>query len=153
MALTMQDLKDRLRAILLLEGNIKIAKTASLWDIGASLPAAFVSTADATYEKIANDLQQITRNMLLTIVVKPVEEGYELEAENDTDVFFDSISELFQARPSLNTVDNSDPLPNVQTAQLLSDTGFVLEEIAGVQYAMVVFTLQVTYMLELVEGA
>lgn len=152
MTTTMTQLKDRLRAILLLDANIKTTKTGSLQGIG-SYPAAFVSTADATYEKPANDLERRLRNMLLTIVIAPVELGRELEMEDRGDVFFDSIPELFETRPSLNTVDNSDPLDNVQTVQITSDSGFTIEEIAGINYAMITFVLQVELLYELSEGS
>jgi hypothetical protein len=151
MALTMTQLKDRLRAILLLDENIKTTKTGSLKSIG-SYPAAFVSTADGTYEKSANDMERRTRNMLLTIVIAPAELGRELEMESRGDVFFDSIPALFQTRPSLNTVDSSDPLVNVQNAQLTSDSGFSIEEIAGVNYALITFVLQVELLMDLTEN-
>lgn len=150
MATTMLQLKDRLRAILLLDSNIKETKTTSLRDI-VSVPAAFVSTASATYDKPVNDMETRVRNMLLTIVVMPVEDGYELEAENQADVFFDSIPELFQTRPSLNTVDNTNPLPNVQRAYLTSDNGFEILDIAGIIYGVITFTLQVEMLCDLTE--
>lgn len=150
-ATTISQIKDRLRAILLLDDSgILETKTTSLRDI-VSVPAAFVSTADATYTKDANDLEKIVRDFLITVLVMPIEDGYELEAENASDSFFDDVPSLFQTRPSLNTVDNTDPLPNVQAAYVVSDGGFEIIDIAGINYASITFLLRIELYYDLSE--
>lgn len=142
--------KARILAILGIETTIERATTESLRD-SVDFPLATISTGSATYDRTqGKDNYKLIRDFIITIYGKALEEGIELEAEDTLDPFFERIPALFMTRPSLTTIDNTDPLDNVQDAYLTDDGGFDVVELPFGEdsrtFATATFVLRVEYL-------
>lgn len=141
--------KTRILDILELVSNIKRAKTGSARALGSTLPAAFVLTGPAQYSEEAEDTLLMVRDYRIVILAAGVEAGREGDSEETLEPLYDAIRVAMFARPSLNTSDNTDPLPSVRKAYLTDDSGFVVTEVAGVNYASCEFILRVEHIYDL----
>lgn len=136
--------KERILEILTLPPvSVKRASTLTLRQMN-QWPSAVCITRQADYNYlVSSDMKIIQRDYEIIILVAPIQTGRALDVENEADVYFESVPRLFQLRPSLQTEDNTDPLPGVQRAYLLGDAGFYAEELNSQFIGAVSFTLRV----------
>lgn len=138
-----QDVKARIAQILLLNSDpIRSSKTASLRFV-SELPCGIVYTGQALDTPHSADQDEVVREYRIDLLYRAVGQDYESVVEDDMDAYYDSIRDLFEARPSLTLNDNDDPLLNLQEARITGDSGLLFISLNDTQYAGIQFTLEV----------
>lgn len=148
----MNAVKERIKAILRTHTAIQTVTDGTTREINL-YPAFVVFSGDATHEKVSPDVKRVLRTYRILGLIKPMEEGSELAAEAALETWLDAIPALFDPRPGLWLNDNTDSLEHVQSASLLSDTGFIVLTLAGAMHAGCEWTLQVETIESLTQGA
>lgn len=108
----------------------------------AELPFVVILTGEATRQRDDNLISK-ERIYRLALLVKSWAEGIDVEAEELTEPFYARFEDAFMSRPSLQLADNTTPLEGVQNSDLGNDTGVININMAGVDYAGVMFDLHV----------
>jgi hypothetical protein len=123
--------------------SVKSATTLTLRQAN-QWPSAVCITRQADYDYTpSSDMKIIQRDYEIIILVNPIQTGRALDVENEADVYFQTVPQLFQLHDSLQTEDNTNPLQGVQRAYLIGDGGFYVEELNAQWIGAVSFTLRV----------
>ena len=143
--------KARILEILDTSAEIKKTIRGSVRQL-SEMPAAVVMADRAIHEKPASDIKKIIRDYRIIVLVQPMEHGVETAAEQAVEPFYAIVEELFDIRPGLWLVDNSDTLAGVQDSFLTEDTGFQVIVLAGAAWAGAEWILRVEEWKKVVAG-
>jgi hypothetical protein len=109
----------------------------------SDLPLFCTFTGPATIVPLGETLIEETRTWLMRLYVKPVQAGYDGEAEKAVDEFLLSTRDAFLSHPLLGSGVKDSTLPFVKKSVWLGDGGIQILPFAGAQYLGAEFRLNI----------
>lgn len=109
----------------------------------SDLPLFCTFTGPATVVPIGETLIEETRTWFMRLYVKPVQAGYDGEAEKAVDEFLLSVRDAFLSHPLLGNGTKDSTLPFVERAAWLGDSGVQVLPYAGQNYLGAEFRLNI----------
>jgi len=113
----------------------------------------FTGPSENNWEILGEDGDLETRVYMMRLLVKPLGQGIDGEAERLCEPFFASVRNAFASRPSLGLGTKDSSLAGVQVATLMSDSGVSVIKHAGDEFIGIEFKLQVTEYIEVTYAA
>lgn len=109
----------------------------------SDLPLFCTFTGPATIAPLGETLIEETRAWLMRLYVKPVQAGYDGEAEKAVDEFLLSVRAAFLSHPLLGNGTKDSALSFVERAVWMGDSGIQVLPYAGQNYLGVEFRLNI----------
>lgn len=109
----------------------------------SDLPLFCTFTGPATIAPLGETLIEETRTWFMRLYVKPVQAGYDGEAEKAVDEFLLSVRDAFLFHPLLGNGTKDSALPFVERAVWLGDSGIQVLPYAGQNYLGAEFRLNI----------
>lgn len=109
----------------------------------SDLPLFCTFTGPATVAPLGETLIEETRTWLMRLYVKPVQAGYDGEAEKAVDEFLLSVRDAFLSHPLLGNGMKDSALPFVERAIWQGDSGIQILPYAGQNYLGAEFRLNI----------
>lgn len=100
----------------------------------SDLPLFCTFSGSATVTPLGETLLEETRTWLMRLYVKPVQAGYDGEAEKAVDEYLLSVRDAFLSHPLLGNGTKDSALPFVEKAVWLGDSGIQVLPYAGQNY-------------------
>jgi hypothetical protein len=148
---TLNALKTRLAAIAATVSGLRRAYAeapASLAPGDLPIFIPFVGPVSA-FGRISDQLAEETRTYNLRLYVKPVQAGYDGEAERAVEPFLTSLRDAFLAHPALGLGSASSQIPFIESMTWLGDGGIVVLPFAGENFLGAEFRLSVKAIVQI----
>lgn len=110
----------------------------------SDLPLFCTFTGSASCAPLSETLFEETRIWIMRLYVKPMQAGYDGEAEKAVDEFLVSVRDTFLSHPLLGNGVEDSTLPFVKKAVWLGDNGIQVLSYAGQNYLGAEFRLNIT---------
>jgi hypothetical protein len=138
-------IKTRLAEIARTVAGVKRAYAEAPQSLPASDLPIFVSFAGpvTAFSNLGEQLGEETRTYLLRLYVKPIQQGYDGEAEKAAEPFLDSVRDKFLSHPALGLGTEAAQIAFVEKMTWQGDGGLAVLPFAGENYLGAEFRISV----------